>query len=140
VASGAVSPRADPHPEETTLRPSTTSLTWSALALGLAACGGAAETAAPADAAAADVTVVADDVVYVDPPAELPSGRSVLAIDNVGDAPHDLTVEGVDGATVGAAGGELTAGEVTLEPGTYTVYCSVSGHREAGMEFEVAVG
>ena len=116
------------------------SSTWAALAVGLVGCGGAAaETAAPAEVAAADLTVVAEDVAFVDPPAQLPAGTSVIALDNQGEAPHDITVEGVGDATIGAAGGETVAGEVTLQPGTYTVYCSVPGHRSAGMEFEVTV-
>lgn len=122
------------------MRPLTVSIGFSLLALGIAACGGtAAPTAAPADAATAEVTVVADDVTFVDPPTTLPPGRFVLAVDNQGDAPHDVTVEGVDGAVVGAMGHEVAAGEVTLEPGTYTVFCSVGGHRDAGMTFEVTV-
>lgn len=122
------------------MRPLTAAATMSVLVLGLAACQGtAAETSAPADAGHADVTIVAEDVRFVDPPEELPAGTSVLAIDNRGSAPHDLTVEGVDGAAVGAAGGELAAGEVTLEPGRYTVFCSVGSHRDQGMAFDVTV-
>jgi plastocyanin len=122
------------------VRPLTTSATFTALALAVAACGVPADTASPAPVSAADVTVVADDVRFVDPPSTLPAGTSIVAIDNVGDAPHDLTVEGVEGATVGARGGEAEAGELRLDPGTYRVYCSVSGHRDAGMEFTVTVG
>jgi plastocyanin len=121
------------------VRPLTTSAAFTALALAVAACSTPAETTSPAPVTAADVTVVAEDMRFVDPPTSLPAGTSIVAIDNVGDAPHDLTVEGADGAAVGARGGEAEAGELTLEPGTYTVYCSVSGHREAGMEFELTV-
>lgn len=126
---------------ELPVRPTTASLSFSLLALGLAACAGtAARTAAPADAATADTTVVADDVRFVDPPSHLPVGTSVLALHNRGEASHDVTVEGAEDAVVGASPGELTAGEVTLEPGRYTVFCSVGGHRDAGMEFTVTVG
>jgi plastocyanin len=121
------------------VRPLATSATFSALVLVVAACSTPADTSSPAPVSAADVTVVAEDMRFVDPPTTLPAGTSIVAIDNAGDAPHDLTVEGVDGAAVGARGGEAEAGELTLEPGTYTVYCSVSGHREAGMEFELTV-
>jgi plastocyanin len=121
------------------VRPLTASATFTALALAVAACSAPADTASPAPVSVADVTVVADDMHFVEPPSTLPAGTTIVAIDNVGDAPHDLTFEGVDGAAVGARGGQAEAGEVTLEPGTYTVYCSVSGHREAGMEFTVTV-
>lgn len=115
------------------------SVTFTALVLAVSACSAPADTSSPAPVGAADVTVVAEDMRFVDPPTALPAGTSTVAIDNTGDAPHDLTVEGVDGAAVGARGGEAEAGEVTLEPGTYTVFCSVGGHREAGMEFELTV-
>jgi plastocyanin len=120
--------------------PLLTSIGFTALTLAVAACAGtAARTAAPADPAAAEVTVVAEDVHFVDPPTRLSAGTFVLAVDNRGEAPHDVTVEGVDDAVVGAVGGQVAAGEVTLEPGTYTVYCSVGNHRGAGMVFDLEV-
>lgn len=121
------------------MRPLTASLTFSALAVAIAACGAPADTAVPADPDTAQVRIVADDMHFVDPPDHLPAGTTVVAIDNVGDASHDVTVEGVDGQTVGARGRSVEAGEITLEPGTYTIYCSVGGHRSDGMEFEVTV-
>lgn len=56
------------------------------------------------------------------------------------DAEHDFVIDELDahiGAEAGAVGrGGLTAGE----PGTYTYYCSIDGHREAGMEGRLVVG
>lgn len=108
----------------------------------LTACGGS--SAAPGDAtdadfADADATVVAEDVAFVDPPTTLPAGTQVIGLDNQGDARHDIAFEGDIGLVTAAPGGEQAAGEVTLEPGNYVVYCSVSGHRQAGMEFELTV-
>lgn len=114
-----------------------------AAALGLTACqGSAAERgeAAEADFAAADTVVVAEDVAFVDPPTSLAAGTHILGIDNQGEARHDLAIEGDIGLVAVADGGDQAAGEVTLEPGDYTVYCSVPGHRSAGMAFDLTVG
>ena len=50
---------------------------------------------------------------------------------------HDVAIENESGETVGQT--ELVADEetsttVNLKPGTYHYYCTVPGHREAGME------
>lgn len=87
---------------------------------------------------AADAVVVAEDAAFVDPPEALPAGTVVLGLDNRGSDRHDLTIEG-HGAVAEARGGRLAAGEVTLEPGRYTIWCDVSWHRRAGMEFTVDV-
>lgn len=115
------------------------------LTLAAVGCGGAdaADQPPPADVADADVVVVAEDVAFVDPPREIATGTVTLALDNRGHAPHDVTFEGPEGTggTVAAADGRSqTTGQVTLDPGTYVVYCSVPGHRQAGMEFEVTAG
>lgn len=85
-------------------------------------------------------TFVAEDIAWADHPSELPAGDVTLELDNQGGAPHDITIEELGDETVAeAAGGETASGDVTLEPGEYTVYCSVPGHRGAGMETTVTV-
>lgn len=55
------------------------------------------------------------------------------------DILHDFTVEGQD-FHLAADAGQTTAGGLTIDrPGIYTVYCSVTGHREAGMELVLTV-
>jgi plastocyanin len=55
------------------------------------------------------------------------------------DILHDFTVQGQD-FHLAADAGQTTAGGLTIDqPGTYTVYCSVTGHREAGMELVLTV-
>ena len=52
---------------------------------------------------------------------------------------HDFTIDEFD-AHVAADRGETEEGGVTVdEAGTYTFYCSVPGHRSAGMEGTLTV-
>ncbi len=56
----------------------------------------------------------------------------VLAADD--GAEHDFTIDELD-AHVTAKPGETAIGGLRAdEPGRYTFYCSVPGHRQAGME------
>lgn len=73
-------------------------------------------------------------------PLTVSSGGS-LAVTNDGTTTHDLTVDGQDIATPTLdAGGTADLDVSALAPGTYTVFCSIPGHRESGMEAEVTVG
>lgn len=82
------------------------------------------------------VEFVADDLVFDEMPAEVAAGTVEFAMDNQGDLEHDLTIEELGDQRVVArtAGGTTASGTVQLEPGTYTLYCSVPGHRDGGME------
>lgn len=72
-------------------------------------------------------------------PTELPAGEVTIRLDNTGNQPHDITVEELDDRTiVETDGGGSDESTVTLEPGTYTFYCSVPGHR-GSMEETVEV-
>lgn len=56
------------------------------------------------------------------------------------DILHDFVVEDGD-FHLAAEPGETALGGLRIdEPGTYTVYCSVAGHRDAGMEATLVVG
>lgn len=56
------------------------------------------------------------------------------------DVTHDFVVDGPPGHVVAAGAGETATGGLRIdEPGEYPVYCSVSGHRAAGMEAVLVV-
>ncbi|WP_428548684.1 plastocyanin/azurin family copper-binding protein [Profundibacter sp.] len=63
-----------------------------------------------------------------------------------GTLPYDTDAMRVDEEAAGSKGevSELPAGEkgaltVTLEPGTYVLYCNIAGHYAAGMWTEITV-
>lgn len=63
-----------------------------------------------------------------------------VEVANAGAIPHDLVVEGADVATPMIDPGASANLDLTgLAPGVHTVYCSVPGHRDAGMEGTLTV-
>jgi uncharacterized cupredoxin-like copper-binding protein len=67
-------------------------------------------------------------------------GPVTLKMKNTSGTPHDLAIEGNGGnaKTPVTQNGTVQA-KATLKAGTYTFYCSVPGHREAGMEGKLTV-
>jgi plastocyanin len=67
-----------------------------------------------------------------------------VSIDFTNSAPlaHNVTIESPSGETVGATptftGGSKTL-SLDLKPGTYKFFCTVPGHRQAGMEGTLTV-
>lgn len=97
---------------------------------------------AAADFADADVVLVGDNQLQWDRTSvEVPAGEVVFGITSAGSVNHNLLIEGqLQGRPiVEAAGNSNAAGRVTLEPGTYEFWCSIPGHRAAGMEGTLTV-
>jgi len=70
------------------------------------------------------------------------SGSVPIAFTNTSTLSHNLTVASASGAVVGSTptftgGTRILA--LNLKPGTYTFYCTVPGHRQAGMEGTLTV-
>jgi hypothetical protein len=63
------------------------------------------------------------------------SGTITFNLRNDGQFPHNLVIEGQDGALFGdnLNSGQSASATITLPPGTYTFYCPVDGHRDRGM-------
>ncbi|MFI6578523.1 cupredoxin domain-containing protein [Nocardiopsis sp. NPDC050513] len=87
------------------------------------------------------VAVTAQEMSYTGFPETLPAGTIRIDFENAGQAGHDLVVEELGDQQVVPVidGGTSQSATVTLEPGTYTFYCSVGSHRAMGMEVTVTV-
>ncbi len=70
------------------------------------------------------------------------AGKVSIDFSNSSPLGHNLTIESSSGQTVGATptfqGGSKTL-SLNLKPGTYKFFCSVPGHRQAGMEGTLVV-
>ncbi|MFI4991774.1 MAG: plastocyanin/azurin family copper-binding protein [Solirubrobacterales bacterium] len=70
------------------------------------------------------------------------AGKVSIDFTNSSSLGHNVTIESSSGQSVGAtptfAGGSKTL-SVSLKPGTYKFFCSVPGHRQAGMEGTLTV-
>jgi plastocyanin len=87
---------------------------------------------------AADATQLAYDTTKLDAQA----GSVAIDFQNPSAVQHDVCLESSDGGELGCS--EIVAqGASTLtadvESGSYTFYCSVDGHRDAGMEGTLTV-
>lgn len=132
------------------------------------ACGQADETGELAALPAVEFTVVATDIVYDKPEIEVQAGQPIkVTFRNEGALEHDFTIEQLplDGEPlttetddeqgghshdmaelevdvhVAAAmnGGSNVLQFTPTEPGTYEYYCTVAGHKEAGMVGQLIV-
>jgi plastocyanin len=115
-----------------------------ALALGIVGCGAddttVSPTAAGGDGQGARVTVVARDISLSQDGYSTDAGPVHVTYRNDGSIEHTLVIEGVEGFKLDVhAKGDVDDGSVTLEPGTYTIYCDIPGHRQAGMHATLTV-
>lgn len=85
-------------------------------------------------------TWVAIDIAYSEAPSELAAGEVPIELINEGAIEHNVVIEELgDELILEAPGGESDSGSFTFEPGEYTYYCSIPGHRAAGMEGTMTV-
>ncbi|MGN6201895.1 MAG: plastocyanin/azurin family copper-binding protein [Solirubrobacterales bacterium] len=82
------------------------------------------------------------NLAFTSDKATAKAGDVTINFTNSSPVPHDVHIESDNGEDLG--GTEVIqegsdSGEVELKPGTYTFYCSVPGHRQAGMEGTLTV-
>jgi plastocyanin len=124
-----------------------------ALALGLDACGGGNEAATTGGGATTatggggggeTLQLAADPsgaLKFDKTSLEATAGNVTIDFTNDSSLPHDVKLQGpgVDGEGTDKITGSSTSVTLDLQPGEYTFYCSVDGHRAAGMEGKLVV-
>ncbi len=93
--------------------------------------GGSASPAAPG---ARHIEVEARSFEFDPAEITVSAGEDIAIVLMSEDAEHDFTIDEFDGHVPAEAGETGYGGFTASEPGRYTYYCSVEGHREAGME------
>jgi plastocyanin len=69
---------------------------------------------------------VAVDIDFDEEVTEAEAGEVTIALDNQGNLPHNVVIDGV--GRVDADAGAKAAATMTLEPGTYEYLCDIPGH------------
>jgi plastocyanin len=126
-------------------------LVLAAFVLALSACGGGSSSSSTTPATTggsgggggSTVKISADPsgaLKYEQTEVSATAGSITIDFTNMSSLPHDVTIEGngASGATDQITD-STTSTTVDLEPGTYTFFCSVDGHRAAGMEGTLTV-
>jgi plastocyanin len=110
---------------------------------GAATGGGSKEAEGKSTGSAAlDIEAASSGLAYASDTATAKAGKVTLNFTNPQPLTHDVAIEDSSGKTIGKT--ELVAegsdsAVVNLKPGEYTYYCTVPGHREAGMEGTLTV-
>ena len=111
---------------------------------GEASGGGGGTTATVAEASPVKLTANADNQLSYDQKTlTAKAGAVSIALDNPASIEHDVAVEDSGGEVLGTSD-LVSQGKVNLviddvKPGSYTFFCTVPGHREAGMEGTLTV-
>lgn len=122
---------------------STTTTTTSEASSGAAAEGG--EKAGGGEGGGASLEFEADpsgELAYTSTSETAEAGEVTIDFKNPQGLSHDVSIEDSSGETVAKTdviGEGETSSKANLKPGKYTFYCSVPGHREAGMEGTLTV-
>jgi plastocyanin len=106
----------------------------------------ASGAATQSTAAAGSVALAADpngDLKYDKTSLDASAGNVEIKFTNDSSTPHNVTVQDSsgkqEGATDDVTGGKATLKLSGLKAGTYTYFCSIPGHEQAGMKGTLTV-
>jgi plastocyanin len=125
-------------------------------AVGVAACGGDDDDDDGGDTAATSETTVESEggasvsltanpdgeLAYEESTLSAPAGMVTIEFDNPASIGHDVVVEDQNANEITRTDvitGDTATAVGEFEAGDYTYYCSVDGHRDAGMEGTLTV-
>ena len=124
-------------------------------AVGVAACGGDDDDDGETTEAATETTTTSDggasvsltanpdgELAYEESTLSAPAGTVTIEFDNPASIGHDVVVEDQNANEITRTDvitGDTATAVGEFEAGDYTYYCSVDGHRDAGMEGTLTV-
>jgi uncharacterized cupredoxin-like copper-binding protein len=114
------------------------------LAAGCGGSGGGGSSSAgstPANAQVVEIDVAQSGLAFTKTTATANAGTVELKSKNPQSLSHDISIKGngVDEQGNMVSSGGVSTVTVDLKPGTYTFYCSVPGHEQAGMKGTLTV-
>lgn len=109
----------------------------------LGACGGGGGSADDPESDPArppDIRVLAKEYRFDPADLTIDAGRpSVVAVENIGSIPHDLKVKDAEFKITVTKGQTRQKTLTVAQPGGYEIYCSLPGHKSAGMRGTLTV-
>ena len=100
--------------------------------------GAASTTSGAAPAAAVVLELTGNEYSFGPSPLKADAGLTTIRFTNRGAMDHDFVIRALNVHLV-AQPGKTAEATVTLQPGTYTTFCSVPGHRQSGMQGALTV-
>jgi plastocyanin len=101
------------------------------------ASGGGEETSARGPGGTLQLAASPTAIAYEQKSLASKPGKVTIDFSNPAALEHDVAIEGPEGKEIAVSpliGEGKTSVSAELKPGTYTFFCTVPGHREAGME------
>jgi len=102
--------------------------------VGLAGCGGHGHESSAVPPGARRIEVSAGSFRFEPAELEVRAGEPIAIALSSTDVEHDLVIDEFDAHVYAGAGETAEGGFTAGEPGSYPYYCSIEGHRDAGME------
>ena len=103
--------------------------------------GASGTSGASVATAASTLDVTASEFKFAPAPLTIAApGKLTVNLANTGAVEHDLHIEGIKGLAHAKAGGAGTGTFDIPKAGSYEVFCTIPGHKEAGMKTTLTVG